>query len=117
MWYMSDRSAKLFLNDIKSAIGKLELYIQGLTFVQFEKDSKTVDAVIRNLEIIGEAVKNLPNETLEENPDVDWRGASTMRDRLIHGYFGVDLTVVWETITTDLPKLKKHIDRIWEDLL
>ncbi len=106
---MSNRRPKLFIDDIKSAIDKVELYIQGLTFTQFENDSKTVDAVIRNLEIIGEAVKNLPDETLEEYPGIDWRGASTMRDRLIHGYFGVDFSIVWETITNELPKLKKKV--------
>jgi uncharacterized protein with HEPN domain len=106
----------LFIDDIKKAISKVELYTEGLTFAEFEKDSKTVDAVIRNLEIIGEAVKNLSSEMIEKYPSVDWSGATTMRDRLIHGYFGVDVSIVWETITSDLPKLKKQVEKIWQEL-
>ncbi len=113
---MSNRSSKLFVDDIKKAISKVELYIKDLTFTEFEKDSKTVDAVIRNLEIVGEAVKNLPSEIRTKYPSVDWSGATTMRDRLIHGYFGVDISIVWETITSDLPKLKKQVEKIWQDL-
>ncbi|MFX0183077.1 MAG: DUF86 domain-containing protein [Candidatus Hodarchaeota archaeon] len=112
---MSNRSPKLFIDDIKKAISKVELYIKGLTFAEFEKDSKTVDAVIRNLEIIGEAVKNLSSEIIEKYPSVDWSGATTMRDRLIHGYFGVDVSIVWETINSDLPKLRKQVEKIWQD--
>ncbi len=113
---MSNRSPKLFIDDIIKAISKVELYIKGMTFEEFEKDNKTIDAVIRNLEIIGEAVKNLPSEIIEKYPSDEWRGAITMRDRLIHGYIGVDISIVWETITTDLPKLKKHAEKIWEEL-
>ncbi|MHA2227463.1 MAG: HepT-like ribonuclease domain-containing protein [Candidatus Hodarchaeales archaeon] len=113
---MSSRTPKLFLDDILKSINQINLYIGGLTYDQFHKDLKTVDAVIRNLEIIGEAVKNLPNDIINKNPEVNWKGATTMRDRLIHGYFGVDEAIVWATITNDLPKLKKQIEAIWNDL-
>lgn len=113
---MSNRNPKLYIDDIKKAIDKIKLYIEGITFVEFEKDNKTIDAVIRNLEIIGEAVKNLPREIIEKYPSDEWRGATTMRDRLIHGYIGVDVSIVWETITSDLPKLHKHAKKIWEEL-
>ncbi len=68
------------------------------------------------MEIIGEVVKNIPSEIVKNYPDVDWRGATAMRDRLIHGYFGVDIAIVWETIKTDLPKLEKQINIIWNEI-
>jgi hypothetical protein len=113
---MSSRTPKLFLDDILKAINKINLYINDLTYEQFQKDVKTVDAVIRNLEIIGEAVKNLPSDMITKNPDVNWRGATAMRDRLIHGYFGVDVSILWETVTTDLPELNRQIENIWDEL-
>ncbi|MFX0052723.1 MAG: DUF86 domain-containing protein [Candidatus Hodarchaeota archaeon] len=113
---MSSRTPKLFLDDILKAINKIYHYINHLTYEQFQKDVKTVDAVIRNLEIIGEAVKNLPSDIINENPDVNWRAATAMRDRLIHGYFGVDVSILWETVTTDLSELNKQIKKIWDEL-
>ncbi|MHA2175606.1 MAG: HepT-like ribonuclease domain-containing protein [Candidatus Hodarchaeales archaeon] len=113
---MSSRALKLFLDDILKAISKINLYMNDLTYEQFQKDLKTVDAVIRNLEIIGEAVKNLPSDIITKNPEVNWRGATAMRDRLIHGYFGVDVSILWETVTTDLPELNRQIEKIWDEL-
>ena len=113
---MSNRSLKLFIADIKDAISKVEQYIKDLIFNEFTKDDKTIDAVVRNLEIIGEAVKNLPVEFKDKYSSINWKGATAMRDRLIHGYFGVDNAIVWETITTDLPELKKEIENIWKEL-
>jgi len=113
---MSNRNPKLFIADIKEAISKVELYIKNITFSEFKKDDKTVDAVVRNLEIIGEAVKNLSSEFKGRYSSVNWRGATAMRDRLIHGYFGVDIAIVWETITTDLPELKVEVEKIWKEI-
>ena len=113
---MSSRTPRLFLDDILISINKINSYISDYTSDQFHQDLKTVDAVIRNLEIIGEAVKNLPDDIIRKYPEINWRGATTMRDRLIHGYFGVDKAILWETITTDLPELKKQIEAIWNDL-
>ena len=113
---MSNRKTKLFIADIKQAISKVELYIKDMTFTEFKNDDKTVDAVVRNLEIIGEAVKNLSSEFKEEYSSINWRGATAMRDRLIHGYFGVDKAIVWETITTDLPEVKGEVEKIWEEI-
>ncbi|MHA1996002.1 MAG: HepT-like ribonuclease domain-containing protein [Candidatus Hodarchaeales archaeon] len=112
---MSSRTPKLFLDDILKAISKINLYISDLTYDQFHKDIKTVDAVIRNLEIIGEAVKHLPNDIIIKNPEINWRGATAMRDRLIHGYFGVDVSILWETVTTDLLELNRQIQKIWDE--
>ncbi len=113
---MSNRSPKLFIADIKEAISKIEQYIKDMTFTEFEKDDKTVDAVVRNLEIIGEAVKNLSQEIKDHYPNINWRGATAMRDRLIHGYFGVDKSIVWETITSDLLEMKKGTDTMWDEM-
>ena len=113
---MSNRNHKLFIADIQKAIEKVELYIKDITFTEFKNDDKTVDAVVRNLEIIGEAIKNLSTEFKGKYPSVNWRGATAMRDRLIHGYFGVDIAIVWETITTDLPELKGEVGKIWKEI-
>jgi uncharacterized protein with HEPN domain len=77
-----------------------------LTFERFVKDKKTVDAVVRNLEIIGEATKNIPESARKQYPSVPWRDMAGMRDRLIHGYFGVNLDVVWKTVKERLPIVK-----------
>ena len=113
---MSNRNPKLFIADIKEAINKVELYIKDITFTEFKKDDKTIDAVVRNLEIIGEAVKNLSPKFKDKFSRVNWRGATAMRDRLIHSYFGVDIAIVWETITTDLPELKGEVEKIGKEI-
>ena len=81
----------------------------------FSSDMKSIDAVIRNLEIIGEATKNISEDFKNRYPDVNWKDPTRMRDRLIHAYFGVDLGIVWETIKFRIPELKKQIEKISKD--
>jgi len=87
-----------------------------MSFDDFSGDLKTVDAIIRNLEIIGEAAKHIPVEMRETYPSIPWKEMSGMRDKLIHDYFGVDLKVVWKTIHDQLPELKSQINNILEKL-
>jgi len=81
-----------------------------MTFEEFKSDEKTMDAVLRNLEVIGEVVKNLPDEIKENNPDIDWKGISRLRDILSHAYFGVDEEIIWDIIQNKIPQLKEKID-------
>ena len=96
--YMPKRNQKLFLRDILDSIERIEEYTRDLSYNKFLKDRKTIDAVLRNLMVIGEAVKNISEEIKMRYPEVDWRKIAGIRDRLIHGYFGIDLQIVWETI-------------------
>lgn len=110
------RDIKLFLTDIIEAIWKIDSYTDKITYHEFAKDERTKDAVLRNMEVIGEAVKNIPNNVKEGYPDIDWKGAAGMRDKLIHEYFGVSFSVVWETVKNDLPPLKKGIEKILNEM-
>lgn len=100
------------LNDIKTEIANLENFTKGVTFESFQKDIKTVYAVTRSIEVIGEAVKNIPQEVRNKNPEIPWKDIAGTRDVLIHGYFVVDLKTIWEVIEKDLPKLKEHITHL-----
>jgi len=110
------RSVLLYIKDIIDYMERAESYLQNLTYEQFINDVKTCDAIIRCIEIIGEATKNIPNEIKEKYPLVPWRDISGMRDKIIHSYFSVDFEEVWLTVKEDIPKLKPLIKIILEDL-
>lgn len=107
---------ELFLDDIIEASGRISAYIKNLESDAFMKDTMIQDAVIRNFEIIGEAIKYLPDDFKNKYPYIKWRGASGMRDKLIHGYFGVDLSILWSTAKKDLPQFSKGIINIRESM-
>src|SRR3990167_3464705 len=109
---MSSRSIELYLTDIKEAIDKIEKYVRQMTFTDFEQDSKTVDAVIRNIEVIGEAAKHIPAEVRLKHMEIPWKQIVGSRSKAIHEYFGIDLEILWRTATEDIPKLKKKIAKI-----
>jgi uncharacterized protein with HEPN domain len=109
------RTPELFLADILDAISSIKEYTGSMGEEEFYSDKKTGDAVIRNLEIIGEATKNLPTEIKKKNSEVNWRVISGMRDKLIHQYFGVSQKILWETIKSDLPVFEKQIKKIRKD--
>ena len=92
------RDYKLYLHDIKEAVEKIDAFTKGFTFEEFVKDTKTVDAVIRNLEIMGEAAKHIPKRVKEGHADIDWKAMAGMRNILTHEYFGVRLGIIWKTI-------------------
>ncbi len=110
------RSYKLFLKDIFEAMTSIQSFIEGMDFNAFIADDKTVSAVIMKLQIIGEATKNVPETIREKYAHVPWRLMAGMRDRLVHGYFEVNYSVVWDTIEKRIPPLQPIIEQIIEDL-
>ena len=113
---MSKRSDINLLEDILICMEKIHTYIDGLTYDQFENDSKTQDAIIRNIEVIGEAVKQLSDAIRTKQPTIPWKEIAGTRDRLIHGYFGVNIDIIWEIATIDIPKLKAEIEEIKNEI-
>ncbi|MBF0484362.1 MAG: DUF86 domain-containing protein [Candidatus Omnitrophica bacterium] len=106
------RQYKDYVEDIISSIEKIENFVKGMAFEKFEKDDKTVFAVIRGLEIIGEAVKKIPSDIKSKHKSIPWKEMAGMRDKLIHEYFGIKPRVVWKTIKEDLPLLKIELINI-----
>ncbi len=109
------RDYKLYLDDILEAIKRIEKYTKKFTLEKLKKDDLTIDGVVRNLEIIGEAVKNIPADIRYKHPDVEWKKIAGLRDILAHEYFGVDLEVLWDIVENKLPDLKLNIGRLLKE--
>jgi uncharacterized protein with HEPN domain len=107
-----NRGWKIRLKDILASIEKIQVYTQSMTYEQFRADNKTVDAVIRNLEVIGEAAGHIPLEIQEKYPELAWLEMRGMRNMMVHEYFGVSLPIVWHTIKHDLQPLADGLGRI-----
>ena len=101
-----------FLDDIRMASAKAQSFVAGMAFADFIADEKTVYAVLRALEIIGEATKRLPTGIRNLAPAIPWRSMAGSRDKLVHDYFGVDLPNVWHTVTIDLPELDAQLEAL-----
>ncbi len=114
---MKKRSYRMFAGDILEAMDKIERYIKGLTYETFARDEMVVDAVIRNLEIIGEASRNIPEDVRGRYPAIPWKRMIGLRNIAIHEYFGVDLSIVWQIITRNLPGTKPMIVEMLKDLI
>ena len=106
------RNYRLYLKDILAAMESIEQFVAGMDFEAFERDDKTASAVLRKLEIIGEAAKQVPENIRQKYPQVPWREMAGMRDKLIHFYFGMDYSLVWRTITERLPGIKRELQRM-----
>ncbi len=113
---MSKRTDRELLGDILEAIRRIQTYTAGMAFETFLRDTKTQDAVVRNLEIIGEATKRLSDEVRERYPAVPWKSMAGVRDRLIHHYFGVNLDVIWEIVSVELDKVALQVEGILKEL-
>ncbi len=109
---MKTRDDTVYLRHILESVERIQTYLRGVEERAFEQDSLRQDGVIRQLEIIGEAVKQLSPGLREAHAEVPWKDMAGMRDKLIHQYFGVDLEAVWEAATRDLPILKTEIEEI-----
>ena len=109
---MSKRPVDLLLDDICEALDRIEQYISGMSFDVFSKDRKSVDAVVRNLEIIGEASNRLPADFKDSHSQIEWHKVVGLRHRIVHEYFGIDLQIVWQILQKDLPSLREAISQI-----
>ena len=106
---MPPRNPDLRLRDIVEAIDRILDYTSAQTFASFAADRKTVDAVVRNLEVLGEAARHIDADTVGRLPNVPWRDMADLRNLLIHEYFGISLDIVWATIERDLRPLRKAV--------
>lgn len=111
---MSKREPKLLISDILESARKILDYTNGQTFEDFIKDSKTVDAVIRNFEIIGEAANRLPEEFKNQFSEVDWLRIRGFRNRIVHDYFGIDYSIVWNIKESFLPEMIAQLQPLTE---
>jgi len=103
------RDYRVYLEDILEAAGRIHGYTSAMSMKEFASDPKTFDAVVRNLEVIGEATKKIPEAIRLQRPQVEWRRIAGLRDILIHEYFGVDAEIVWDIIKNKLSPLEKEV--------
>jgi uncharacterized protein with HEPN domain len=106
------RTVLQYLDDILESIGNIEEDTTGISFEEFSRDRRRRDAVIRNFQVIGEAIKNLPDDLKEAYPETDWKKIAGFRDVLTHVYFGIKDTILWDNAMNKLPDLKKEIRHI-----
>ena len=112
---MSSREWNFRIQDILNAIDKIDRYLEGMTLTEFKKDELVIDGVVRNLEIIGEASKNLPLSMRRIHSNIPWKEMNGMRDVLIHRYFGVDIKIVWHTAKKSLPSIREHLEQLLQE--
>lgn len=113
---MKNRPFKMYLEDILVAMNRIAEYTEGLDFIHFKQDYKTVDAVIRNFEVIGEASKNIPIDIKEKYPEIPWREMYLLRNKVSHEYFGIDYEIIWDITINYLPVNKKQIEVVVSEL-
>ncbi len=108
----ASRDWRMYADDIVEACGKIRRFVEGMSYDSFVVDERTRDAVIRNIEIIGEAAKNIPDDVAAKAPEITWRNVRGMRDVLAHGYFGVSLEIIWATATTRIDLLEAAVRKL-----
>lgn len=107
---------KLYFLDMDSSCKKISSYTRGLTFKEFTSEPKTIDAVVRNLEIIGEAVNKVPPEIRKETSEIPWNEIVGLRNKVIHEYFDVNIPIIWETVKDDIPNLQRQVKKVLKEL-
>ena len=113
---MSDRDWRLFLKDIHESSARVLEYAGAMTREVFFEDRKTMDAVMRNLAIIGEAAKKIPADVRRKYPDVAWKKMAGLRDIVVHDYFGIDEDIIWDVVSIRIPELTRHLDQMVREL-
>jgi uncharacterized protein with HEPN domain len=109
---MPKRDPELLIEDMLTAIRKIERYTSGMDETMFRRDERTIDAVVRNLEILGEATRQMPEGFEAQHPEVSWRQIAGLRNRIVHDYFGLDLEIIWEVVQHDLPQLQTLLEQL-----
>ena len=109
---MPKRDYKLFISDIRDCTKRILEYTAGKTFEEFKGNQMLMDAVIRNLEIIGEATKNIPNKVKQKHPQIEWRKIGDLRNIIIHGYFRIDYDILWDIVQNKIPELAVKIEEV-----
>lgn len=112
---MTERDVRLYLGDILESIRLIIQYVGNLTQDEFEEDIEKQDSIIRRLEVIGEAVRQLPEKFQKDNSQVPWRDIGDFRNVLVHEYFGLKFDRVWKVVHKDLPKLKEQIEKLFKE--
>lgn len=105
-----NRTYRMYLEDMNLAMERIAEYIHGYSFIQFKHDYKTVDAVIRNFEVIGEASKKIPKEFKNNHTEIPWNEMYLLRNKVSHEYFGIDYEIIWDVASNYLPENKKQIE-------
>lgn len=111
-----ERQLQDYLNDIIESISDIREFTKGMTYEGFTKDKKTIKAVVRSLEIIGEAANKIPQHIVESYSEIPWQEIIGMRNKIIHEYFGIDLDIVWQSIEEDLVPLEITVKKMYHDL-
>jgi uncharacterized protein with HEPN domain len=109
------RDSRMYLEDVLRSCDRILGYVEGMDLDDFVRDSRTYDAVIRNLEIVGEAAKKLPPDIRERLPEIEWRKISGLRDFLAHAYFGIDDDILWDVVRNKVPQLAATVGKFLTD--
>jgi len=113
---MKRRDYRDYIKDVLDSVNDIESFIRDMSFEDFKRDRKTINAVVRSIEVIGEATKKIPKTLKDKHREVPWKKMSGMRDKLIHEYFGVDVEILWKTANDDIPPLKQLVQNILKSL-
>jgi len=109
---MKKRDYRDYVQDILDSINDAEAFIKGMKFSEFKRDKKTINAVVRSVEVIGEAAKKIPKSLRKEFPTIPWKRMLGIRDKLIHEYFGIDVEILWEVVKKDLPGINPEVSKM-----
>ena len=113
---MKKRDYRDYIQDIIDSVNDVELFTKNMDFESFAEDKKTINAVIRSIEVIGEATKTLPKSIRDQNPSIPWKKMAGMRDKMIHEYFGVDVEILWKVAKENMPSIKPLIQDVLKSL-